>query len=389
MPRRRRARRPADKRIMGRATVGYQDGGFHPLWLVNAGMRAARLFGADALWLPDHFMSFIPAQVWNPEVTPAAEVVGSPDAFFDPMQILAVTAHKMRGVDVGTMVTEPLRRHPMSLAQSFVTLDHLSKGHAILGIGNGERENVEPYGLPWDKPVARLEEALTIIRLLWENVGRPVDYDGQFWKLKDALFALPLYNGKAPRIWIASHAPRMLGLTGRFGDGWLPTWKVTGDVYRQRLDTILQAGRAAGRNMDHFVPGQAAICAIGESREQILDAAMTSRIGAALTLLLPAEVWHQHDKAHPLGDNHKGFTEIVPTRVTDEQIDQAAATMSPELLDASLYAGNPSELRDQIAPLVDAGAKHIAISNIGPALTGASPRDMLRMASLIRKLRRL
>ena len=71
----------------------------------------------------------------------------------------------------------------MSLAQSFVTLDHLSKGHAILGIGNGESENVEPYGLPWDKPVARIEEALTIIRLLWENVGRPVDYDGQFWKL--------------------------------------------------------------------------------------------------------------------------------------------------------------------------------------------------------------
>jgi phthiodiolone/phenolphthiodiolone dimycocerosates ketoreductase len=357
--------------------------------LVNVGMRAARLFGAEALWLPDHFMSFIPAQVWKPEITPAADVVGSPDAFFDPMQILAVTAHKMHGVDVGTMVTEPLRRHPMSLAQSFVTLDHLSKGHAILGIGNGERENVEPYGLPWDKPVARLEEALTIIRLLWENVGRPVDYDGQFWKLKDALFALPLYKGKAPRIWIASHAPRMLGLTGRFGDGWLPTWKVTGDVYRERLDTILQAGRAADRNMDHFIPGQATICAIGESREQILDIAMKSRLGAALTMLVPAEVWRQHGRTHPLGDDHKGFTEIVPTRVTDEQIDQAAATMSPELLDAALYAGSPSELRDQIAPLVDAGAKHIAVSNIGPALTGASPRDMLRMASLIRKLRRL
>ncbi len=374
---------------MGRVKVGYQDGGFHPLWLVSAGMRAARLFGADSLWLPDHYMSFIPSQVWTPEVTPAANIVGSPDAFFDPMQILAVTAQKMRGVDVGTLVTEPLRRHPMTIAQSFVTLDHLSKGHAVLGIGNGERENVEPYGLPWNKQVSRLEEALKIIRLLWDNVGTPVSYDGQFWTLKDALFALPLYDGKPPRIWIASHAPRMLGLTGRYGDGWLPTLKVTGDVYRERLDTILAAGAEAGRNMDHFVPCQAAICAIGESREQMIEAAVGSRLGAAMSLLLPAEVWREHGKRHPLGDDHKGFIDIVPTRVTDAQIDEAHREVTPELLETSLYAGNPSEIRDQLAPLVEAGAKHIIVSNMGAALTGGSPRDMLRLASLIRKLRRL
>jgi phthiodiolone/phenolphthiodiolone dimycocerosates ketoreductase len=374
---------------MGRVTVGYQDGGFHPLWLLNASMRAARLFGAESLWLPDHFMSFIPAQVWKPEVTAAANVVTSPDAFFDPIQILAVASQKMRGIDVGTLVTEPLRRHPMSLAQSFVTLDHLSKGHAILGIGNGERENVEPYGLPWNKQVGRLEEALTIIRLLWESEGRPVSYDGKFWKLKDALFSLPLYDGKPPRIWIASHAPRMLGLTGRFGDGWVPTLKVTADVYRARLDTILAAGADAGRNMDHFVAGQATICAIGESREQILELAMKSRLGASMTLLLPAEAWAAHGKVHPLGADHKGFIDIVPTRVTDEHIDEAQRTMSAELLEGSLYAGNAAEIRDELAPLVGAGARHLIIANMGPALTGGSPRDMLRLASLIRKLRRL
>lgn len=374
---------------MGRVTVGYQDGGFHPLWLLNVGMRAARMFGAESLWLPDHFMSFIPAQVWKPEVTAAAKVVGSPDAFFDPIQILAVTSQRIRGVDVGPLVTEPFRRHPMSLAQSIVTLDHLSRGHAILGIGNGERENLEPYGIAWDKPVAGLKEALTIIRLLWDNVGKPVDFDGRFWKLKDALFSLPLYQGKAPRIWIASHAPRMLGLTGRFGDGWLPTLKVTGEIYRQRLDTILEAGSVAGRNMEHFVPAQATICAIGESREQMLELAVKSRLGAAMSMLLPAEAWKAHGKSHPLGDDHKGFTEIVPTRVTDEQIELAANTVTEELLDASLYAGSPAEIRDQLVPIVDAGAKHIIIANMGGALTGGSPRDMLRLSSLIRKLRRL
>ena len=129
---------------MRTVTVGYQDGCLHPLWLTNTGLRMARLFGAESLWVPDHYIGFIPAQVWTPEVTEAAKLVHSTDGFFDPLQILTLAAVRMRGVDVGTLVTEPYRRHPVSIAQSFVTLDHVSKGHAILGIGNGERENVEP-----------------------------------------------------------------------------------------------------------------------------------------------------------------------------------------------------------------------------------------------------
>ncbi len=219
---------------MPHVTVGYQDGTIHPLWLVNAGMRMARLFGAESLWVQDHYMGFIPAHCWTPEVTPAAKAIHSPDACFDALQILAITATKIRGADIGTLVTEPIRYHPMSLAQSFVTLDHISKGRAILGIGNGERENVEPYGLPWRKQVARLEEALTIIRKLWSSEGAPVTHDGEFWQLRDAVFNLPLYQGRQPRVWIASHAPRMLGLTGRFGDGWVPAIRVPAEEYSWR-----------------------------------------------------------------------------------------------------------------------------------------------------------
>lgn len=374
---------------MGRITVGYQDAGIHPLWLTNAGLRIARLLGAESLWLPDHYMGFISSLVWKPEFTPAAKVVHSPDAFFDPLQILAVTASRLRGVDLGTAVTEAFRRHPMSLAQSFVTLDHLSKGHAILGIGNGERENVEPYGLPWGKQVSRLEEALTIIRLLWASEGRPVNFEGRFWTLRDAIFNLPLYGGKQPRIWIASHAPKMLELTGRFGDGWLPTLKATPEEYASRLATILAAGRNAGRDMSHFVPGQLVMVALGESRDQVIDVAMKSRLGAAMTLLAPDAVWKTQGLTHPLGDGFGGFYEIVPPRVTEAQIDAAARDMTPELLLASLYAGSPGEIRDQLAPQVAAGARHLIVANIGGSFTGGGPADLWRLGSLIRKLRRL
>jgi len=353
------------------------------------GLRLGRLFGAQSLWMPDHFMGFIPSQVWTPDVTAAAKLIHSTDGFFDPLQILAVIAQRARGADVGTLVTEPIRNHPMALAQSFVTLDHLSKGHAILGIGNGERVNVEPYGLPWRKQVSRLQEALAIIRLLWESGGQPVNYDGQFWQLRDAVFNLPLYQNRPPRIWIAAHAPRMLSLVGRYGDGWVPTLKTTPEEYRSRLDTIRSAADDAGRALDGFVPGQLLITAIGESRDQIAELAMNSRLGAAMSLLLPAAAWAEHGKRHPLGDTHGGFFDIVPPRVTDEHIEQAARDMTEDLLLASMYAGSPSEIRDQVAPLVDAGARHVIVSNLGGALTGGGPRDILRLASLLRKLRRL
>ena len=374
---------------MGRVTVGFQGGGLHPLWLAQTELRLGRLFGAESLWLPDHYVGFIPPQVWKPEITAAANTVHSPDGFFDPLQLLALAAARHRNVDVGTLVTEAFRRHPASIAQSFVTLDHISKGHAILGIGNGERENVEPFGMPWNYQVSRLDEALQIINLLWKSHGKPVSFEGRFWTLKDAIFNLPLYNNKTPRIWIASHAPRMLGLTGKYGDGWVPALKVTAEQYRERLDVIGAAASDAGRSMDGFVAGQAIVCAIGESRDQMIEAAMNSRLGAAMTLLVPAEVWREHGKSHPISDDHKGFIDIVPSRVTDEHIETAAQTMTPELLMSSLWAGNASEIRDEVAPLVEAGANHIIISNMGAALTGGSPRDLLRLGSLIRKLRRL
>lgn len=374
---------------MGRVTVGYQDAGLHPLWLTNAGLRVARLLGAESLWLSDHFMGFIPAQVWKPEITAAARLVHSPDGLFDPLQVLAVASCRMRGVDVGTAVTEASRRHPMALAQSFVTLDHISKGHAILGIGNGERLNIEPYGLPWGKQVARLEEALTIVRLLWESGGRPVSYEGRFWKLRDAVFNLPLYDGKPPRIWIASHAPRMLELTGRFGDGWLPTLRTTPSEYRGRLDTIRAAAARAGRDFDRFVPCQMIVAGLGESRDQIIDLAMRSRLGAAMALLAPDSAWKAVGKTHPLGEGFGGYYDIVPSRVTDEHIETAARELTPELLLTAMYAGSPGQIRDEVAPLVEAGARHIIVSNIGSMLTGGGPMDVWRLGSLIRKLRRL
>jgi phthiodiolone/phenolphthiodiolone dimycocerosates ketoreductase len=358
---------------------------------MNLMLRLVRLFGVDTIWLADHFMNFVPAHVWKPEFTPAAKRIHSLDGHLDPLQILAVTAVRSRRVNLATGVTEAIRRHPMSLAQSFVTLDHLSKGRAILGIGNGERENIEPYGLPWKKQVSRLEEALTIIRLLWESRGTPVDYDGQFWKLKDAVFNLPLYNDRPPRIWIGAHAPRMLGLTGRFGDGWIPAGgKMTPEEYASRLNVIKESAAAAGRSMETFVPGQMLFpVVLGKSRDQALDMVMKSRLGAVFALLAPGPIWKEHGLSHPLGEDHGGWYDFVPPRVTEEDVERAMSTMTPELLLATMYLGSPQDIFEEAAALVDAGARHIAVSDGSVLFTGDVGSHLWRLGSLIRKVRRL
>jgi len=372
-----------------RLSVGVETNCIAPLRLERSMLRLCQLFGVDSLFVPDHYLSFVPRSVWSPALTPAAKLVPSPDAFFDPFVMMGMMAARYRRVRIGTGVTEPFRRHPATLAQAFVTLDHMTRGRAILGIGNGERENNEPYGIPFKKRVGRLEEALAIIRRLWESRGEPVSFDGSIWRLKDALFATPLYNGRAPAIWVAAHAPRMLGLTGRYADGWYPTRKLTPAEYADGLSRIRAAAAEAGRDVSHFEPALQVQLVLGRDRRAALEAVMRVPATAAMSLLLPGSVWAKHGLRHPLADDFEGFPDFVPEEVTPAQLEQARRLATAELVGDGVLAGSIDEVVAEVRALVDAGLRHVVIWNIGPLATGASPRGLLELAVLIRRLRKL
>jgi Luciferase-like monooxygenase len=80
-------------------------------------------------------------------------------------------------------------------AQAAAALHLLTRGRAILGIGTGEREGNEPFGVDWTKPVARFEEALATIRALWDSGGELVNRESPFFPLRNAVFDLPPYRG--------------------------------------------------------------------------------------------------------------------------------------------------------------------------------------------------
>lgn len=139
---------------------------------------------------------------------------------------------------LGICVSDAGRRNLAVSAQAAATMQLLTKGRFIFGIGPGEREGNEPYGADWAKPVARFEEAMATIRALWNSNGELVNRDSPFFPLRNAIFDLPPYRGKWPPIWVAAHGPRMLRATGRYADGFFPAFPNSPQDYAQRLDVV-------------------------------------------------------------------------------------------------------------------------------------------------------
>ena len=117
-------------------TSGIGVGTQPPLSRINMLARAGQVTGFQVAWLIDHFMSFFPQTIWDKDFSWAAADGSTPHAYFDYQAVTGYLARKNLHIGVG--VTEPIRRHPVLLAQFAMTLSHIAKKAPILGIGSGE-----------------------------------------------------------------------------------------------------------------------------------------------------------------------------------------------------------------------------------------------------------
>jgi alkanesulfonate monooxygenase SsuD/methylene tetrahydromethanopterin reductase-like flavin-dependent oxidoreductase (luciferase family) len=135
--------------------------------------------------------------------------------------ILAAIAEATSRVELGTLVMCTGFRNPGLLAKMAATLDHVSGGRLILGIGSGWHDpEYEAFGFPTDHKVSRFEESLAIIASLIR--GGRADLDGRFVTARDAVL-LPPARPDLP-ILVAAKGPRMLELTARQADAWNLAW---------------------------------------------------------------------------------------------------------------------------------------------------------------------
>lgn len=133
---------------------------------------------------------------------------------------LAAVAVKTRNVIVGTKVVCAPFRHPGILAKTGTTLDIISGGRFILGVGAGWFKNeFEAFSFPFEKRVSQMRETVEIVKMLWTQPV--VDYQGKFYRISKAVSLPKPLQKPHPPIWIGSSGPRMLRLTAELGDGWV------------------------------------------------------------------------------------------------------------------------------------------------------------------------
>ncbi|MCZ7526640.1 MAG: LLM class flavin-dependent oxidoreductase [Acidimicrobiia bacterium] len=306
-------------------------------------VRAAEEAGFDSMWWADRLMG------WLPE---------GPHALLDPFPLMGAAAVATGRIHLGTAVTDPLRRHPAQLAQSAVTLQQLSGGRLLLGVGCGEVAGTRPYGIPYEKPVGRLEEALQVMRALWRD-GRPVDFAGEHYHLDQALCGLSAVV-PAPPVWVAAHGPRTLRITGSRADGWLPT-AFGPEPYREALAAVRAAAADAGRAPSAVEAGAFVWLVAGADREvarRLLEVPALRALG----LLLPQGALTRT----PLPEGPWGS--LVPT---DPRLHDLVAGIDVDELAGVIPHGSPDDIAATLAAYVDAGAEHLVLCD----MSAASGRD--------------
>jgi alkanesulfonate monooxygenase SsuD/methylene tetrahydromethanopterin reductase-like flavin-dependent oxidoreductase (luciferase family) len=166
----------------------------------------------------------------------------------EPLAMLAAVAARVPRVVLGTAVLLPALRNPVLLAHQAATIDRISEGRLVLGVGIARdvpsiRAEFEAAGVPFEKRVGRMMEGLDLARALWS--GKPVDWNGR-WRLEKASVGPTPHRPGGPLLWVAGALPVSLERAGRHFDGWMPN-EGSAEAWGARWQEVRRFAREAGR----------------------------------------------------------------------------------------------------------------------------------------------
>ena len=280
--------------------------------------------GYDSLWCGDH--------------------ISFPMAILDPFLQLAQAAVVSPRLTFGTSVYLLPLRHPVPVAKQVASLDHLTDGRFIFGVGVGGEfaKEYEACGVPIKERGARLTEAIPLLRKLW--AGEPVTHEGRYYPaFSNVPMQPPPRQSGGPPIWCGGRSDAALARAGRLADGWI-AYVVTPDMFKSGLEKIAAAAKAAGRAGVKFGTGHLLFTRIDDSYEKALDAATVSLSHRyAMDFRKPAERYAALGSApqiaqrirdfHAAGVRHLIFDLVGPYEERNHQIERIAREVFPLLQD--------------------------------------------------------
>ena len=303
-----------------------------------------------SIWVADHFTDLPPS-----------------NDKYEPWPVLGAMGGRTKEILLGTLATDCIRRHPSSLAHVVATLDNLTHGRVVLGIGAGEAMNILPYGLPWENAqtrLSRLEETVKVIRLLWRSSSTsPVDFQGQFYQLRNARLDLHPYNDRNIPIYIASlGSMRSLELTGKIGDGWLP-WFNTPETYVERCKLIDEVTVRTGRSPSEVEKTAVVYLALTDDRnkqKRVIDSMKAEIVVLNATRRL-SKLGHALEVEK---SSNYSYQKCLASQEDADRARQLGATLPDSIAEEFLVTGTPRRCIDQMEELVSAGVQHLIIRDL-------------------------
>jgi len=205
----------------------------YPIDLVLKTAKLTENLGLHAVFVNDHYMKRSGNNI--------------PDAFLTLTAIAVLT----KRIKIGTAVTPiPFRSAPQT-AKVVSTLDNISKGRFVFGVGAGwNQAEFEGYGsefLPPRERVSKTIEGIRLMKKMW--IDDEVTFQGRYYHIKGAVLLPKPIQKPNPPIWIGSRSPRMRRFAAREGDGWIPSHLSPMD-YKEMMNEIIDEAERHGRYRD-------------------------------------------------------------------------------------------------------------------------------------------
>jgi probable F420-dependent oxidoreductase len=212
--------------------------------LVAVARRAEQL-GYDSLWTLERTLFPLNPQ----EPYPAAPDGKLPETYktvFDPIETLTFVAAHTSTIELGTSVLVLGYHTPVEMARRLATLDNLSNGRALVGVGVGwSRDEFQAAGTPFERRGARADEFLEALLALWTE--DPVSFDGNFYHIPESYVGPKPVRRPHPPIYVAGFGQYTFDRAVRFGQGWnpsgLPSFEWLEGMIKQFHETATRAGR--------------------------------------------------------------------------------------------------------------------------------------------------
>jgi probable F420-dependent oxidoreductase len=235
---------------------------------------------------------------------------------FDPVVVLTYAAAVTSRIRVGASVLVLPVHDPRWVAHQWATLDTVSQGRAVMGVGIGRPQHYQEFQIPAEGRVSRFRESLEVIRALWTSES--VTHDGRFYHLENARLGLRPVQTPLP-IWMGVGHPDAIRRSAALADGWMGAGGSTTEDFRRAVPMLREALEKAGRDLATFPISKRIFMAVDDNPERAR------------------------------ADLHRWYTEVY---------------RNPAGTETSGVYGTPQQVADRLEQFIAMGANHLLLNPV-------------------------